>query len=414
MYVDRDWKLAEDEPNGTVVARVQAHDDNGDTLHFGLEPHLIIRGPPDALERLPFRMNDRTGVVYLNDSLLGRSGEEFSVYVTVSDGLVELKNEVHVYVFDSAMGGGVGGGTGSSGGIGVMPGAYGPASFKPHVRNVTDRFPAFGLLPGVPVAPVFGAGGGSGSGIVPPAGMFGAATPHRQTHTYPSGGVGRPAHAKPTEISGNKNDNGNDAADDDESLQANWPPSSGGDVVDKKHTPDYPAVDTSPSSTRGKNATATTSTRLTTARPSPPMPTTSADATSPVGDATGSTDGTAAADTVRLSLQLVLAICGGVMLAAGFAAVYMCRQNLCAFGRRIKTKSKEEMAKKSNASGGPMGGGSIGGTSSLTGTEDSRNSMVMQNWSGPRAFNNRYVPWQRDVDGQQQHAQVGGKGLGNG
>jgi len=29
-------------------------------------------------------------------------------------------------------------------------------------------------------------------------------------------------------------------------------------------------------------------------------------------------------------------------------------------------------------------------------TDDSRNSMVMQQWQGPVAFANRYVPWERD------------------
>lgn len=50
-----------------------------------------------------------------------------------------------------------------------------------------------------------------------------------------------------------------------------------------------------------------------------------------------------------------------------------------------KSKEKEELSKKSNPS-----------HLSNTLTDDSRNSMVMQQWQGPSAFGNRYVPWERD------------------
>lgn len=399
MYIDRDWKLAETETNGTVVARVQAHDDNGDTLLFGLEPHLVFRGPATAIERLPFRINERTGVVYLNESLAGRGGEVFSIYVTVSDGIVELKNEVYVHVLGDDSGGG-------------SVAGFGPALFNPHVRNVTDLFPAFGMLPGVAGAAggagIYGGGGGS----VPPGGLFGASPrPHRtQSHTYPTAPN---APAKPTPISGNKND-GQDvaaaAADSDSSSADNTDDDESSLAGGKNATADYrPQV-----YTYSNNRSATEpSTRLTKAsRPPTQWADAAGAATStttmlPADGGNGSSGGSSAPNgtdgtgTLRLSLPLVLTICGCVALAASLAAVYMWRRHLCAVGRRIKTLSKEEMAKKSSAAAaaasGPMGGGSIGGASSLTGTEDSRNSMMMQNWSGPRAFDNRYVPWERDA-----------------
>lgn len=428
MYIDRDWKLTETEANGTVVARVQAHDDNGDALHFGLEPHLVFRGPATAIERLPFRINERTGVVYLNESLAGRGGEVFSIYVTVSDGIVELKNEVYVHVLVAD---GSGGGTGGGNVAG-----FGPASFNPHVRNVTDLFPAFGLLPGVAGANG-GAGiygGGNGGGSVPPGGLFGASPrPHRtQPHTYP---MAPNAPAKPSSpISGHKNDEqdaaedveANSDTDDDESA------ATGGKNPTADNRPQVYTYENN----RPLAAATEPTTRLTKARRPPThwvdadgatttssattTPTT-ADVMPPNGNDNSSSDtaatGTDAGTSVRLSLPLVLTICGCVALGASLAAVYMWRRHLCAVGRRIKTLSKEEMSKKSNASAatsgtlsdgsGPMGGGlSIGGASSLTGTEDSRNSMVMQNWTGPRAYSNRYVPWERDANGGNPHAQV--------
>lgn len=100
--------------------------------------------------------------------------------------------------------------------------------------------------------------------------------------------------------------------------------------------------------------------------------------------------------SIQHNLPIVLSICTVVIVVAGLLAVYVCRQYLCAFGRTLKKRSKEEMAKKSNAST------IVSGTSSFAGTEDSRNSMVLQNWNGPTAFSNRYVPWERD----NQHIQV--------
>lgn len=77
---------------------------------------------------------------------------------------------------------------------------------------------------------------------------------------------------------------------------------------------------------------------------------------------------------------------GGFFVAIAVLLAYLCRRRLCAISRTLKkTKEKEELAKKSNQS-----------QLSSTLTDDSRNSMVMQQWQGPVAFANRYVPWERD------------------
>lgn len=91
-------------------------------------------------------------------------------------------------------------------------------------------------------------------------------------------------------------------------------------------------------------------------------------------------------------IPVVLIGCGLFMLAAVIAG-FVYRKHLCAIGKTLKKKSKEEMVKKSNQSN----------ISSTNLTDDSRNSMVLQHWNGPTAYGNRYVPWERDQPHQQQH-----------
>lgn len=85
------------------------------------------------------------------------------------------------------------------------------------------------------------------------------------------------------------------------------------------------------------------------------------------------------------TIPIVVTI-GGFIAATAVLFAYLCRRRLCAISRTLKkSKEKEELAKKSNPS-----------QLSSTLTDDSRNSMVMQQWQGPVAFANRYVPWERD------------------
>lgn len=72
-----------------------------------------------------------------------------------------------------------------------------------------------------------------------------------------------------------------------------------------------------------------------------------------------------------------------IFLVAGVIALVIFRKQICRpFGRKFK-KSKVDKAKKSNQSIHviPMS------------DESSRNSMVLQHWQGPLAYNNRYTPW---------------------
>lgn len=85
------------------------------------------------------------------------------------------------------------------------------------------------------------------------------------------------------------------------------------------------------------------------------------------------------------SIPIIVGVCGTLAVLVVIFG-YLCRRRLCAISKALKkSKEKEELAKKSNSS-----------HLSNTLTDDSRNSMVMQQWNGPVAFSNRYVPWERE------------------
>lgn len=79
MYVpERNWRIPETEKVGAIIARIRAEDAETDELVFGLEPHLFSshlsanENAEDERDKLPFRIDPVGGVVYLNESLLGR------------------------------------------------------------------------------------------------------------------------------------------------------------------------------------------------------------------------------------------------------------------------------------------------------------------------------------------------------
>lgn len=63
MYLDRNWKISENEKTDSVIARVQAHDNENDILTFDLvESHNGFGiEQDDSGKGLPFRINPNTG-----------------------------------------------------------------------------------------------------------------------------------------------------------------------------------------------------------------------------------------------------------------------------------------------------------------------------------------------------------------
>ncbi|XP_055300953.1 tyrosine kinase receptor Cad96Ca [Sitodiplosis mosellana] len=314
VLVDNHWKIPEDEKIDTVIARVQASDnDPNDVLTFGLEPS---DGAED--ETLPFRINRDTGVVYLNESLEGRGGENFLLYVTVTDGTYHAKNGVFVNIKSKN---------------GPTTNGNGAPSFMSHVKNATHLLPPFYSLPGVPTRP-----------------------------PYP------PFALPPIYNTPKSNGNNNNNATTTSTTIANEIPTT---------------TDENPSN----NATHT------------------ANGTAMVnGATTNSTSETTIFPRSALKTVLPIAIIAcGIIIASGLiVSSFLFRKRLCAIGKSLKNKSKEEMAKKSNQSN--LSNTSTVMMSSIS--EDSRNSMVMQHWNGPTAFNNRYVPWERENSHMQATSQL--------
>lgn len=312
----------------SIISRVQGHDNEQDILTFGLESlHSGFNGGGGDAEDLPFRIDQNTGIVYLNESLEGRGGEKFFLYVTAFDGALTAKTEVYVNIRKR----------------GETPNSGGPGTFNPHKTNISQLLPPFHLLPGVQARP-------QNIPINPPPLPPGFATTSGDPVRRPpaSGGGQTFTYPDPKTKEGGRDKN-NTATNRNE---------DGADVSQ--------GINPTVSSTERQNGTAANST-TTFLRPS-----------------------------FNTMLPISIIICG-ILVAAGLIVSFLFRKRLCAIGKSLKKKSKEEMAKKSNQSNLSSCNNTV-----TTASEGSRNSMVMQHWNGPTAFGNRYVPWERE----NQHIQV--------
>lgn len=310
--MERHWQIPETEKVDTVIIRVQAHDNEDDDLTFDLEPIRPIFNQEKSNDRLPFRIDPNTGVVYLNESLLGRGNENLVLYVTVSDGKVTSKTQVFVEILSK------------------NPSANNSRqTFTPNADSV--MLPHFNIFPGGRPPP---------PPVNPPVLNF---YPPYQKNTYV------------------KNDTSYADGDDNK----NEPSHEINDNKNNKTTVLVAVENNNNNNTQQQQEHANNNNNN----------------QHPIN----------LKDDHSVKALPILFTVGGIFLAAGIVAILIFRKNLCAFGKSLKKKSKEEMAKKSNQS-----------NISSTITEDSRNSMVLQHWNGPTAFSNRYVPWERE----NQHIQV--------
>lgn len=69
MSLDRFWQIEDTEAIGSIVTRARGEDVENDPLEFGIEKGRL--GFEDE-RPVPFRIDNRTGVVYTNESLLSR------------------------------------------------------------------------------------------------------------------------------------------------------------------------------------------------------------------------------------------------------------------------------------------------------------------------------------------------------
>ncbi|KAL3280389.1 hypothetical protein HHI36_017874 [Cryptolaemus montrouzieri] len=315
MLLERNWRIPDTEPVGSKITQAHGSDSDGSTLTYGLEP-LDYGGGTNPPKRLPFIINATTGVVYLNESLKGRGGEDIHLYVTVSDGEVAAKTEVYVNILN-----------------GSEPPRNRPFSFGGGNNLRPPNFPNIGNFPNSPInnpPPSI-----SNNPRPLPKQPYFKKTTHTQTKTYPD----RPKNAS---------DDG-----------------SGKTIL-------RPILPTT---------TSTTTTSTTTAKSKVDL-----DGTHLTNSIVPPKDqAIKSVPEVQINVVPILAVCG-VFVAVGIMAIV--------FRRKLnlgKTKEKEDMRKESS-----------GGT--IVMQEDP--GLAMQHWRGPRAFNNRYEPWERDSNHNQATGQL--------
>ncbi|XP_018563441.2 tyrosine kinase receptor Cad96Ca-like, partial [Anoplophora glabripennis] len=102
LWLDRNWDIKENETVGTKIAQAHGDDAEGEPLVYGLEP-IQFYGSKRPPEKLPFRIDNETGTVYLNESLKGRAGQNLHLYVTAFDGQLLAKTEVNVNILNESL-----------------------------------------------------------------------------------------------------------------------------------------------------------------------------------------------------------------------------------------------------------------------------------------------------------------------
>ncbi|XP_020714061.1 tyrosine kinase receptor Cad96Ca isoform X3 [Ceratitis capitata] len=371
LYVpERNWRIEETEKVGQIITRIRAEDPENDDLVFGLEPHFLSNDNNIGTKKLPFRIDPLRGIVYLNDSLVGRGGENFFLYITVSDGDLTAKNEVFVNILAKSKDG--------------LSNFQTPPSVTRVIQNISQILPPFDTLPGVQSVrnkypnerPISSLSANSKLNH----GIFTHNSPQ-----FPHWPISSPSNQGSNDI---EYEQTTPAVTPMPTLTTINPISSTGRIrLTLIKNEDF----NDEVSDLNKNNTKELSNRIGPSNKEPSPPPQIKNGTVYDKDGTKySFDGNSHDNysTNAVVIPVIIISCGIFFAGAGFFG-FLYRKRLCAISKKLKNNSKEEMSKKSNQS-----------NLSSNLTDDSRNSMVMQHWSGPTAFNNRYVPWERD---QQQN-----------
>ncbi|KAM7305515.1 tyrosine kinase receptor Cad96Ca [Ixodes scapularis] len=94
----REWVIGEDEKVGSRVMTVRTRDEDQDVIEYGLEPAVFLDGSSY------FRINKRSGEVFLTRSLAGQAGSDYYLFITAYDGHQTAKIEVYVKVEKPSIG----------------------------------------------------------------------------------------------------------------------------------------------------------------------------------------------------------------------------------------------------------------------------------------------------------------------
>lgn len=93
MHVERNWYVVSSAPIGSFVTRVYRDSTGGEPVTYGLE----TSGPP-----APFKIDPVTGEVTVNDTLVDKENNSYSLWVTANDGSIPQRTEVYATVTDKS------------------------------------------------------------------------------------------------------------------------------------------------------------------------------------------------------------------------------------------------------------------------------------------------------------------------
>lgn len=369
LNVERNWRILENEPVNTVVQRVTANDVERDNLEFGLEYKKM--GNYDAVidtsndnDNIPFRI-DENGVVYLNESLMGRvrrkiylevqfisfnnisffqGGEKFLLYVTVFDGQLTTKNEVYVRILNAN----------SSNASDYYDSR--PPSFTPNAGNIHKLLPQL-TIPNL------------SSPQLPPININLNNNPNSNANPILNKNYKYQTKTYPENIANNSN-----KPDEEETLLT-----KSSTIATTKLSPWKPNKNSNENNNSGNNSLISDKNSINDNN-NKNIKTTTEQQNNPI----------------QQNIISIIIVIGCIFVIAIIIIVIIFRKYLCAISRTMKKKNKVDKAKKSNQSQ----------ISSTLTTDDSHNSIVMQQWMGPTAFNNRYIKSWNDRDNINQHIQV--------
>lgn len=94
----REWIISDDEKVGSRVMTVRTRDEDQDVIEYGIEPAVFLDGSSY------FRINKRSGEVFLTRSLAGQAGSDYYLFITAYDGHQTAKIEVYVKVVKPSSG----------------------------------------------------------------------------------------------------------------------------------------------------------------------------------------------------------------------------------------------------------------------------------------------------------------------
>ncbi|XP_076318089.1 tyrosine kinase receptor Cad96Ca-like [Tachypleus tridentatus] len=88
----REWLIPENEPVGSRIITARARDAEKDDIRYGIKPALYLDGSNF------FRINKKSGEVFLASPLTGQAGNDYYLFITANDGHQMAKIEVYVRV----------------------------------------------------------------------------------------------------------------------------------------------------------------------------------------------------------------------------------------------------------------------------------------------------------------------------